>query len=48
MVNYQLMLQEQFDQLAMILVDVLKVIGHNMRTRFLGTQCGGVSIDSVL
>ena len=42
MVNYRVMLQEQFDQMALILIDeslLIAVIGHDMRARFFETQC---------
>jgi len=39
MVDYQEMLQEQFDQMALICLMFVKVIGHNVRARFFGTQC---------
>jgi len=39
-VNYQVMLQEQFDQMALILVDVCESYWpYSMRARFFGTRC---------
>jgi len=38
------MLEEQFDQMALIMVDECEVIGDNMCARFFGTQCRGMEL----